>query len=190
MDKVLVVAYSRTGTSLRLARQLARPRGWPVGRIEHVQTRRHSGSWLGGLLEPLLPPRPGVEYLGPPPQDFDLVVLVSPSDAARLAEPMRGFVATHAGELPDIAVIPVTGGGGACAAMDELRGLARRVPLLCAVFTHQEVDDGSCGPRLVAVVNALLKARPCDRVEPCDLQLPRAAWAETAPHAAVHGEPL
>lgn len=189
MDKVLVVAYSRTGTSLRLARQLARPRGWALGRIEGAQPQRRHPGWLGGLLDPLLHRRAGIEYLGPPPQDFDLVVLVAPSDAARLAEPMRGFVAAHAGELPDIAVISVTGGGGAAAAVEEVRELARRVPLLCAAFTQQEVHDGRCGPRLVAVVNALLKARPCDRVEPCDIQPPRAAWAETAPQAAVHGEP-
>lgn len=45
MDKVLVVAYSRTGTSLRLARQLARPRGWPGERVEPWDLQLPRPAW-------------------------------------------------------------------------------------------------------------------------------------------------
>jgi hypothetical protein len=158
MDKVLVVTYSYTGTSLRLAQWLCGLHGWALGRIEEVAPRRGVMGTLSCVMDSLLRRRPEIQYLGPPPDQFDAVVLVSPIWAYRLASPMRSFVARYERQLPDIAVVSVMGGRGAPNAVAEISALAHRLPLLSTAFTQREVEDGSGSRRLRAFGEALLKA--------------------------------
>lgn len=58
------------------------------------------------------------------------------SDVVCLVELMCGFVVIYVGELFDIVVILVIGGGGVCVVMDELCGLVWWVLLLCVVFIY------------------------------------------------------
>lgn len=159
MNKILVVAYSYTGTSLRLAQWLCGLRGWALGHIDEVAPRHGAAGTLSCVVDSLLRRRPEIEYVGPPPGDFDTVVLVSPIWAYRLAGPMRSFVARYEQQLPDIAVISVMGGKGAPNAVAEIGALAGRSPLLSTAFTQREVEDGRCAPRLQAFADALLKAK-------------------------------
>lgn len=159
MNQILVVPYSYTGTSLRLAQWLCGLQGWALGRIEEIAPRNGAMGNLSCVVDSLLRRRPEIEYLGPPPDQFDAVVLVSPIWMNRLASPMHSFVARYGGQLPDIAVVSVMGGKGAPNAAAEIGALAHRSPLLSTAFTQREVEDGSCSPRLQAFAAALLKAR-------------------------------
>jgi hypothetical protein len=158
MDKVLVVTYSHTGTSLRLAQWLCGLRGWALGRIEEAAPRHGPMGTFACVLDSLLHRRPAIEYIGPPPGQFDAVVLVSPIWVGRLAGPMRSFVTRYQNQLPDIAVVSVMGGSGAPNAVAEIGTLARRAPLLSAAFTQREVEDGTCSQRLQAFAEDFVKA--------------------------------
>jgi hypothetical protein len=157
-NRILVVAYSYTGTSLRLAQWLCSLQGWELGRIEEVAPRRGAMGTLSCVMDSLLRRRPEIEYVGPAPDRFDAVVLVSPIWMYRLASPMRSFVARYQRQLRGIAVVLVMGGKGAPNAVAEIGALANRSPLLSTAFTQREVDDGSCAPRLQAFAEALSKA--------------------------------
>ena len=70
MSRILVVTYSYTGMSLRLAQCLCGLEGWPMGQIEEVAPGR--GTWRC-LIDSLLRRRPEVEYVGPALRNFDVV---------------------------------------------------------------------------------------------------------------------
>lgn len=150
MGKILVVVYSYTGTCERLARRLCDQEGWPLGRVTDARPRRGAVGTLRCVLDSWLRRRPPILYQGPPPADFDAVVLVAPIWMYRLAGPMRSFVASHRETLADIFVAPVMGGRGAANAIAEIGRIAGRPPVLGTAFTAREVDDGSCTARLRA----------------------------------------
>lgn len=151
MSQVLVVTYSLSGTSLRLAQRLCRLQGWKLAQVrDHHPRVGLRGTWRC-VLDSLLRRRPPISYTGPAPRDFDLVVLVSPIWAQQLAGPMRSFVAEYATGFRNIAVISVMSSRGAPNAVAEIGRIVHRSPLLSTAFTTREVDDGSCHSRLEAL---------------------------------------
>lgn len=175
MNKVLVVVYSYTGTSRKVADLLCSQQGWPMAEI--VETRPRAGA-VGSfrcLLDSVFGRHPSIRYEGPHTKKFDAVVLVSPIWGQRLAGPMRSFVGTQRNHLPDVAVISVMGGRGAPNAVAEISQLIGRAPILDVAFTTHEVDNGSFATRLDAFGTAVRKAEgPQSSVRPADLS-PQAA---------------
>jgi len=148
MNKILVVVYSYTGTSRRVAELLCSQQGWPMAEIVETRPRAGAfGSWRC-LLDSLFHRQPAIRYDGPKTKDFDAVVLVSPIWGQRLAGPMRSFVGTRRHHLPDVAVVSVMGGRGAPHAVAEISRLIGRAPILDTAFTTREVDSGSFAARL------------------------------------------
>ena len=161
---VLVVVYSYTGTSMAVAKLICIQQNWNLGWIEETRSRRGAwGSWRS-LLDAFLRRHPPIRYHGPPPGDFDAVVLVSPIWALRLAGPMRSFVAAERARLPDVAVVSVMGGQGGPNAVAEMADILGRAPIMTTIVTTREVDDGSCAARLQAFGAAVQSAEDSNAV--------------------------
>ncbi|HJS02688.1 MAG TPA: flavodoxin [Variovorax sp.] len=159
MSKVLVVVYSYTRTSRRVARLLSQQQGWQLGEITEVRPRSGVLGALRCRLDSLLRRCPEIRYHGPSPRQFDAVVLVSPIWAQRLAGPMRSFVAQRRDDLPDVAVVSVMGDHGAPKAVAEIGRILGRAPFSSTAFTTREVDDLGFAVRLQPLGKALGSAR-------------------------------
>ncbi|MDP2255225.1 MAG: flavodoxin [Polaromonas sp.] len=164
MSEVLVVTYSYTGTCRQLAQLLCSQQGWPMAEIGERSRRSGLQGTARCLLDSWLHRRPSIQYDGPPPSQFDAVVLVSPIWAYRLAGPMRSFVAMMRDQLPDVAVVSVMGNSGAPNAVAEIGQLLGRSPMLSTAFTTREVQDGSCAGWLQAFGTAIQKAEDSQAV--------------------------
>jgi flavodoxin len=164
MSNILVVVYSYTGTSQRVAELLCSQQGWRMAEIRDARPRRGVLGNLRCLVESLFKLRPAIRYDGPLPRDFDAVVLVSPVWALQLAGPMRSFVATRRDHLPDVAVVSVMGGQGGPNAAAEIAQLVGHAPLLSTAFTLREVEDGSYAARLEAFGTAVKAAKDSQAV--------------------------
>jgi flavodoxin len=156
MDRILVVVYSHTGTSRRLAQLLCSQfQSWQLGTIVEERTRAGAIGTLRCLLDSLLRRRPRIRYEGPDPADFDMVALVSPIWAGRLAGPMRSFVVAQRQCLKQVAVVSVMGQKGAPSALAEVARVIGRTPAFAMAFTAREIDDGSCAAHVQALGQAL-----------------------------------
>ena len=158
MSKILVVAYSYTGTSRRLAQLLVAQQHWTLGEVRDARPRSGAAGTWRCLLDSLFRRRTEIRYDGPNPGEFDAVVLVSPIWVYRLAGPMRSFVAAQRASLRDVAMISVMGGSGAPNAVEEVHRLIGRPSLMNAAFNTREVEDGSCATRLQAFGTAVQEA--------------------------------
>jgi hypothetical protein len=156
MRQVLVVVYSYTGTSRRVAQQLASERGWPMGEV--IDAKPRSG-WLPCVFDSLFRRRPAIRYAGPDPAGFDAVVLVSPIWVEGLSAPMRTFVVERAAQLREYAVVSVMGSKGAPNAVAEISRLIGRPPLLQAAFKRGELDDEGVIARIGVFGRAVERAQ-------------------------------
>lgn len=171
MDDTLIIYYSYTGTSRKVAQALAESRGWPIGEVLDDSPR---SGWLRCVVDSLLRRLPAVRYRGPDPSAYDRVILVSPVWVAHLAAPMRSFVAGNARSIAHYAVVTTMGSGGSDAVEAEIERLLGRPPLLCAEFLARHVDDGTYAAELETFAAAVagMKGAPPER--PPELS-PRAA---------------
>lgn len=155
MSEILVISYSNTGTSRRLAQLLCKQQGWPMAEISEVDPRSGLPGRLRCLLDSRLRRRPLICYTGPLPNAYDAVVLVAPVWSSRLAGPVRSFVKLMCEQLPDLAIISVTQDWDAPDVIAELGLLMGCFPVLSTTFTPNEVNDGRCAGRLQAFGKAI-----------------------------------
>lgn len=156
MDSILVVCYSYTGTTRRLAQLLCSHHGWPLGEVLDEGPRAGVGGTWRCFLDSMLRRHPEVRYLGPDPGDFHTVVLMSPIWVYRLAGPMRSFIASRRNALRRVAVISTMGSAGASNAVAEIAHVLGKSPILADAFTTREIEDGSGTARLIAFGDRLL----------------------------------
>ena len=148
MSEILVISYSNTGTSRRLAQMLCKQQGWPMAEISELQPRYGLSGQLSCLLDSWMRRLPSISYTGPPPNEYDAIVLVAPVWSWRLAGPVRSFLKLMSKQLPDIAMISVTQSLEALDVIAELSSLIGYFPVSSTTFTPEEVNDESCLTRL------------------------------------------
>jgi hypothetical protein len=158
--QVLIVVYSYTGTSRRVAQRLAADRGWPIGEV--IDAKPRSGS-LRCVLDSVFHRRPAIRYTGPDPATFDAVVLVSPIWVEGLSAPMRSFVAEHGAKLRDFAVLSVMGSKGAPNAVAEISRRIGHRPIVTAAFKRREIQDGSADVHIDVFAHAVERAQSAAR---------------------------
>lgn len=148
MSEILVISYSNTGTSRRLAQMLCQQQGWPMAEISEVHPRCGFSGQLNCLLDSWMRRRPSISYTGPPPNEYDAVVLVAPVWSWRLAGPVRSFVKLMNEQLPDIAMISVAESLETRSVISEISSLMGYCPVSNTTFTPDEINDGRCLERL------------------------------------------
>ena len=156
MSTILVVMYSFSGTSRRIAEVLHQQQSWPVAEVLEPQVRHGVQSTWRSLLDRVLQRQASIRYEGPPPNEFDAVVLVAPSWAYRYGGPMARFLTDHKECLPDVSVLAVTNARvGNQSLQSDIDQLLDRSSFLSMAFTKRELDFANAANRILAFGNAI-----------------------------------
>ncbi len=153
--KALVVFYSRTGTTRRIAEALAAALGCDCEAI--VAAEGYTG--LFGVTRALIeamwksPARIAAPKLDP--AAYDLVILGTPVWAWSVAPPMRAYLAANKNNLPQVAFFCTLGGRGSDSAFAQMQAAAGKPPRATAAFTVADVLTARFQPRLAAFVQTL-----------------------------------
>jgi hypothetical protein len=127
--KVLIVFYSRTGTTRLLAEAIARATQGDVEELRERHSRRGLIGWLRSGYDGTYKRSAATLPLRHRPQDYDLVFVGSPTWNQALCSPVRGFLRAHARELPAVALFATCAGRGAELVTDEMAELLAHPPL-------------------------------------------------------------
>lgn len=120
MAEVLVVFYSRSGTTAAAARRLAECLEADVDEIHPVRPYAGVAGVLRGVFEAARRRRPDITT-GRNPTDYRLVVLGSPVWAGCLAPPMRSWLSAHQHHLPRVSAFCTSGSGMAEPVFRQIR---------------------------------------------------------------------
>ncbi len=137
--KTLVVFYSLTGATKKVARELARVLKADLHEIE--STKSYEGFWgffRGGRdswRDHLAP----VEAGGVSPGDYDLVVLGGPVWAGRAAPPLRRYIQDHKGEFKQVGLFLTEGGSPPKKAFDQLESMVGKRPVATMTVLNRTV---------------------------------------------------
>lgn len=127
--KILVVFFSRTGATKRLAEAIARSEKAELEELREPRSRRGPWGWLRSGYEGTYGYSAETLPLQHDLREYDLVFVGSPTWSRSLSSPVRGFLENHGSELKDVAIFATCGGHGAEAVLDQMSALLNEAPL-------------------------------------------------------------
>jgi flavodoxin len=140
-SKVLIVFYSRTGSTRALAHALADELACPVEEL--IDRRPRSG--VVGLLRCAIDAALGrttqLAKLKHDPADYDLVIVGTPVWGMSVSAPVRTYLTQTAGRFRDVAFFLTHGGTGRERVFEQMQELAMLQPTAVLSVTEREVDS-------------------------------------------------
>lgn len=155
MADILVVYFSRTGSTERLAATLAAQLGADLDQIKPEAAYGGLRGYLRGIWHSLRRRAPAVTC-DRDPANYALVIVGSPIWAGRLSAPVRAYLTRFGGRIGAVAAFWVSGGGASYRTVaDEIEALTGRAPMASAAFAQREVGHAAAEAKLGKLVGAV-----------------------------------
>jgi len=136
---VLVVYYSRTGNTQKVAEAVAGELGCDLERIDDTKERTGLTGWFRSGRDAL---RRKETEIGPPQNDpagYDLVLIGTPVWAWTVTPAVRAYITAMKDKLPDVAFFATTGGTGLSKTFRHMEELCGKAPVATLGLTEKPV---------------------------------------------------
>jgi flavodoxin len=137
--KILVVFYSRTGFTRRIAKEIAEACGADVEEVRDVRSRRGPLGFLRSGYEASTRKRAKIKDTTFDPAQYDLVVIGTPVWAGNVASPIRAYVAAQHDRLTAVALFCTMGGQNPSRTLPELAELCGVEPAATVAVSAKEI---------------------------------------------------
>ncbi|MBI2394340.1 MAG: NAD(P)H-dependent oxidoreductase [Deltaproteobacteria bacterium] len=162
--RILVVAFSRTGHTRRIAEAIAEALGADLETIVPLGPPRTGVTgYVRCSAESLLGILPALQREVHDAAVYDLVVVGTPTWNAGVSSPVRTWLRDNAERMHDVAFFCTCGGFGPDRVMRQMEQLAGRRPRAKLILRLRDLEDGSHAARVAQFVDAV---RPPAREEP------------------------
>jgi menaquinone-dependent protoporphyrinogen IX oxidase len=154
-SKTLVVFYSRSGTTRRIAEALSEALKCDLEEITEPKPRTGFLGYIRSLLEATRK-RPSI--IAPKTHDvssYDLVVIGTPVWGWSLSSPVRAYLMATASQLPEVAFFCALGAKGSESTFAQMTAIVGKKPRAVCAITEREVLSGKHFDRLSAFEKAL-----------------------------------
>lgn len=142
MPKTLVVYYSLTNHTHKVAQLIAQGVGANIERILDVESREGALGYLRSGREAMLQ-RPGrIQPVREDPSDYDLTILGAPVWSWSLSPPMRSYAIAQRDKFKRVAFFCTEGGSGGPRLFRQLQTLCGKTPVATLEVTEGELRSG------------------------------------------------
>jgi flavodoxin len=155
MKDILVVYFSRSGYTQRIAEQIARNATADCEAIRESRSRRGLLGYWRSARQALRATAVDIEPDALDPRKYALVVLGTPVWAGNVSAPMRAYIARHRDDFTRVALFCTQGGSGAPKVLQKMTALCDQLPAATAFFNDAEIDAGDHRAKLDSFVAAL-----------------------------------
>lgn len=153
--KILVIYYSRSGTTRRIATTLAAALGSSIEEITESQGRDGFFGYWRSIIEARRKHAPVIRPPTNDPSSFDLVVIGTPVWAWSVSSPVRAYLTASKARLPAVAFFCTLGGAGSETAFAQMQDIVGKAPRATCAITAQDIARGSEAPQLEMFAAAL-----------------------------------
>ncbi len=157
--KILVVYYSRSGTTQGIAKVLSAKLNCSIEEIVEPKGRAGFLGYWRSIIEARRKQPANILPAKNDPSLFDLVIIGSPVWAWSVSSPVRAYLAMNKARLPDVAFFCTFGGGGSETAFAQMQDIVGRPPRTTCAITARQVASGEAGAQVSAFAEALRKPR-------------------------------
>jgi menaquinone-dependent protoporphyrinogen IX oxidase len=153
--RILVIFYSRSGTTRRIATALSATLGCSIEEIVEGRSRNGFFGYCRSIIEARRKQLPDIPPAKNDPSSFDLVVIGTPVWAWSVSSPVRAYLTANKDRLPAVAFFCTLGDKGSETAFAQMQGIVGKPPRATCAITAGELASGGEGPKLANFAGAL-----------------------------------
>lgn len=154
-SKTLVICYSRTGTTRKLAEALAAALGADLEDIKDLKGRQGPIGWIRSIVEAIRQRPAPIAAANADPSAYQMVMIATPVWAGAVSSPVRSYLLLHAHHLRAVGFFCTLGGSGAEGAFAQMEQLTGHPPQFCLAVKAKDVSSGNYRARVTALVAGL-----------------------------------
>ena len=161
MSRILVVYFSRSGNTRRLATEIAEACGADLEELLPVRPREGLRGYLRSTFEALLGLTPALQPLHHRLQDYETVIIGTPIWVWNIASPVRSFIQTHRAALQQrtLALFCTCDRSGRQKVIEDLHRLCARAPVAALALTASEIAARTYDARMLRFLRDLKRRR-------------------------------
>jgi len=160
--RVLVVFFSRTGATRKVAEAISAAGGWDIEEMVDTESRLGLVGYLRSGFEAAFGRLTRLRESVHDPSAYDLVVIGGPVWNASMSSPVRAYLARHRPALGKVAFFLTLGGSGRHHALAQMQRASGHRPLGVLAVTESEVARGAHAGRARAFAAVLRAALPAE----------------------------
>jgi flavodoxin len=154
--KILLVYYSRSGTTKKFAEALAAQLKCDVEEIQDVRSRKGLFGWLRSGSEAARKILPPIREPTKNPGTYDLVIIGSPVWASTMASPVRTWLDRHKDELVNtVALFCTSSGADSGHTLPDMGAYCHCDSLVNMAIEHKAIASGQFADKVTSYVAAL-----------------------------------
>lgn len=154
-SRILVVFYSRTGTTRTVADAIRRELRCDIDRIFDLTPRDGVRGYLRAGFDAFFHRPARLQSMNTDPRDYDLVVVGTPVWNASVSAPVRTYLEENADRFKRVAFFLTHGGSSATRVLRQMEEACGHPAAVTLVLRADEVRRGACDARVRTFASAL-----------------------------------
>jgi hypothetical protein len=153
--RTLIVYYSRSGTTRKVAQFLATSIGCEIEEIIPLAGRAGAIGYWRSLVEATQKRPAAIAAPKIDPAVYDLVIIGTPVWGWSVSSPVRAYLMANSARFPAVAFICTFGGAGAENAFAQMEAIVGKAPRARCGLKAETVASGAFQPRLAEFLTSL-----------------------------------
>jgi len=154
-DKILLIYYSRTGFTKKVAEELATEWECNVEAIGDIKSRGGLFGYMRSAFEALYKKLPDIKSMQKDPSQYKLVVIGSPVWASNIPSPVRTYITKYRNKFKRVAFFCTFGGSGADKVFNDMAQLCVNKPIATMALTDNEIKKDLYKEKIKKYINAI-----------------------------------
>lgn len=160
MNRILVVYYSRSGTTGKVAGTIASALGADLEEIVDTAERNGVMGYVRSATEGMLGMPSEIRRPARNPAAYDLVLVGTPVWTWSVSSPVREYLTWMGGSAKRVGFFATEGGAGGSRAFRQMEELCGKPPLQTLELTGQDVSGCDAAARIEAFVEGISRRLP------------------------------
>jgi len=154
-SKILVVFYSRTGNTKKVAEEIAAELKCDIEEILDTKDRSGMSGYMASGKEAMKKQVAVIKEIKNNPANYDLVILGTPVWAGKMSSPVRTYVIQNKEKLKNVAFFCTMGGGGNKKAFADMEEAIGKKPAATMTILEREVKKNEYKAKVEGFVKEL-----------------------------------
>jgi flavodoxin len=156
-SKILIVYYSRTGTTKKVAGELKSLLKCDSEEILDTKDRSGFMGYMRSGRDAIRRNLTEIKKIKKDPSLYDLVIVGTPNWASNISAPIRTYIAENCKKIRKVAFMVTMGGSSSDSVCRELGSVCRKKPVSCLCLRTRDVMQDACGKEIARFVREVRK---------------------------------